>query len=87
MVAASGGDHSPSWYHNMIGNPEVEVERNGRRDRMGAREAVGPEREVLWRRIIDEEPSYATFQEKTERVIPVRFSNMLPSTRRPGLPQ
>ena len=55
----------------MIADPDVIVERNAGKDRMVAHEAVGPEREALWRRIVDEEPSYASFQEKTERVIPV----------------
>ncbi len=71
VVAAAGGDHSPGWYHNMVANADVIVERNASKKRMVAYEAVGPEREALWERIIAEEPSFASFQRKTERVIPV----------------
>lgn len=71
VAAAYGGDHSPSWYHNMIANPEVVVEREGSTYRMVAREALGPERDSLWQKILEEEPSFASFQQKTERVIPV----------------
>ena len=78
VVAAAGGDSSPGWYHNMVANPEVFVERDASKNRMVAHEAVGPEREALWRRIIAEEPSYASFQEKTERVIPVMVLEAAP---------
>jgi deazaflavin-dependent oxidoreductase (nitroreductase family) len=71
VVAAAGGDHSPGWYHNMVASPDVIVERDGNRREVIAHEAIGPEREALWGRIVDEEPSYAGFQAKTERVIPV----------------
>ena len=92
VAAAAGGDYSPGWYHNMVTNPDVIVERDASKDRMVAREAVGPEREALWRRIIEEEPAYSSFQEKTERVIPVMVlepasvdtsgpSSVTPSTR------
>jgi deazaflavin-dependent oxidoreductase (nitroreductase family) len=79
VVAAAGGDHSPGWYHNMVANPEVIVERDASKNRMVARETRGPEREALWRRIIAEEPSYASFQEKTERVIPVMVLEPAPT--------
>ena len=71
VVAAYGGDHSPAWYHNMVANPDVVVERKGRAIEMVAREAIGAEREAIWKSIIEEEPSYASFQERTTRIIPI----------------
>jgi deazaflavin-dependent oxidoreductase (nitroreductase family) len=71
VVAAAGRDHHPGWYHNMVAYPDVTVERDGRTRSMVAREALGLEREAIWRGIVEEEHSYASFQEKTERVIPV----------------
>jgi hypothetical protein len=47
---------------------------------MVAREAVGPERDLLWRMILDEEPAFASFQEKTERIIPVMVLEPSPET-------
>jgi deazaflavin-dependent oxidoreductase (nitroreductase family) len=71
VVAAAGGQHHPGWYYNMVANPDVIVERDAGSRRMIAREAVGLEREAIWRGIAEEEPSFASFQQKTERVIPV----------------
>jgi deazaflavin-dependent oxidoreductase (nitroreductase family) len=71
VVAATGGPRHPGWYHNMVANPDVIVERDARRCRMIAREATGAERNAVWMRVVEEEPSFASFQEKTERIIPV----------------
>ncbi len=78
VVAAAGGDHSPGWYHNMVATADVIVERDAGKKRMLAHEAVGPEKEALWRRVIEEEPSYASVQAKTERVIPVMVLEAAP---------
>jgi deazaflavin-dependent oxidoreductase (nitroreductase family) len=71
LVAAAGGRLNPGWYHNMVANPDVVVERDGRTCTMVARELVGPDRDAMWRKVIEGEPSYASFQRKTDRIIPV----------------
>lgn len=71
VVAAAPGEHNPGWYHNMVANPDVVVERKGRSCAMVAHEAAGAERGSIWKSVIEEEPAYASLQERTSRVIPV----------------
>jgi len=44
---------------------------DGRRFRVAAREAEGEERERLWAQIIESDPDYAEYQQRTDRLIPV----------------
>jgi deazaflavin-dependent oxidoreductase (nitroreductase family) len=71
-VASMGGAaKNPLWYHNLVANPEVEV-RDGTVVRaMTAREVTGEEKAIWWERCVAAFPDYASYQAKTERVIPV----------------
>jgi len=60
-----------AWYHNILADPEVELQVRGRRMRARARIAEGEERERLWKAITAEQPRYADYQAQTERRIPV----------------
>lgn len=72
LIASMGGIPSnPAWYHNLRADPDVAIERNGTREPMTAREAEGEEREALWARVVEMFPSYADYQARTERRIPV----------------
>ena len=72
LIASMGGmPKNPAWYHNLRANPDVEIERDGRRDPMTAREAEGAEREELWNRVLTVWPTYADYQARTARRIPV----------------
>ena len=49
VVASKGGDeHHPAWYLNLVANPEVVVERGGRREAMVARVLPADERDAVW---------------------------------------
>ena len=72
LIASYGGaPKSPAWYHNITATPEIEIERDGRREPMRARRAAGDERAGLWQRIVAMYPGYADYQARTEREIPV----------------
>lgn len=71
VVAAAGKDHHPAWYHNLIVHPDVVVEKNGHARRMVARDTGGDERAALWEKVVEAEPSFASMQDKNERVFPV----------------
>ena len=72
MVASKGGAPAhPLWYYNVRANPQVEVQDGPRRQDMVAREVSGDERAEWWRRAVDVFPSYADYQKKTTREIPV----------------
>tara|TARA_B100000959_G_scaffold271771_1_gene320300 strand:+ start:2102 stop:2527 length:426 start_codon:yes stop_codon:yes gene_type:complete len=73
VVASKGGEDShPAWYLNLLDNPNAVVARKGRQvQRMRARVASGAERERLWPAVTGAYSGYATYQEKTDREIPL----------------
>jgi deazaflavin-dependent oxidoreductase (nitroreductase family) len=76
VIASSGGAPThPAWYHNLLANPEVEVEVGGA-DGIATYTATaevlaGDERDRLWARQVAVMPGFADYQAKTTRLIPV----------------
>lgn len=72
VVASRGGSPThPTWYHNLVANPHVELQDGDARRDYLAREVHGEERATWWARAIAAWPDYAGYQAKTERIIPV----------------
>jgi deazaflavin-dependent oxidoreductase (nitroreductase family) len=73
LVASQGGaPTSPSWYHNLVADPDALVIQDGAESHdYVAHEAEGEERALWWERAVAAYPSYAEYQTKTTRVIPV----------------
>lgn len=72
VVASKGGaPQHPSWYRNILANPEVEIQVGTVTLKARARTAVGEERARLWEEALKFWPPYADYQRKTEREIPV----------------
>lgn len=72
MIASKGGTpEHPAWYHNVVANPQVQVQDGTRTGTFVAREVSGDERQEWWARSVEAYPPYAEYQEKTSRVIPV----------------
>ncbi|SEL76526.1 nitroreductase family deazaflavin-dependent oxidoreductase [Rhodococcus maanshanensis] len=72
IVASLGGaPKHPVWYHNVIANPQVELQDGPVKRDMIAREVTGDEKAVWWERAIAVWPDYAEYQKKTDRQIPV----------------
>ena len=72
LVASKGGmAHSPGWYHNMMGHPEVEVEIGSAKRPMRARRASPTEKAALWPRLVAMYGDYDSYQARTTRDIPV----------------
>jgi F420H(2)-dependent quinone reductase len=72
VVASKGGmDHHPLWYHNLVANPEVEVQVGGARLPMRARTASAEEKAALWPKLVAMYRDYADYQARTSRDIPV----------------
>jgi deazaflavin-dependent oxidoreductase (nitroreductase family) len=72
IVASKGGapDH-PSWYKNLVANPEVEVQVGTKKLKARARTTSGAERTQLWEKALKFWPPYADYAKKTGREIPV----------------
>lgn len=72
LVASKGGmSHSPAWYHNMMANPDVEVEIGSTKRSMRARRASDTEKAALWPRLVAMYRDYDDYQARTTRDIPV----------------
>ena len=72
LVASKGGmTHSPGWYHNMMANPDVEVQIGSARRPMRARRASDAEKAALWPRLVAMYRDYDDYQARTSRNIPV----------------
>ncbi len=71
-VASQGGaPANPSWYHNFLANPQVELQDGPVKQAMTAREITGAERAEWWDRAVAAFPPYADYQQRTTRQIPV----------------
>ena len=73
VVASRGGDdHHPAWFLNLRDHPDVEVRVQGAAPQpMRARVASAEERTRLWPQVTTAYPHYASYQEKTDREIPL----------------
>jgi deazaflavin-dependent oxidoreductase (nitroreductase family) len=72
LIASKGGAPShPSWYHNLVANPETTIEVLGKRIRVRARITAGDERVRLFAKVGATAPGYLEYQQRTSRTIPV----------------
>ncbi len=72
LVASLGGaPESPVWFHNLVANPEIEIQVGNRKRKLRARLAEGEERAKAWDACVEHYPPYADYQLRTDRVIPV----------------
>jgi len=72
LVASKGGSPThPVWYYNLLADPHVELRDGPSVWDMVVRVVDGAERASWWERAVAAYPDYASYQEKTERTIPV----------------
>ena len=72
IVASKGGaDEHPAWYLNIRDSDQVEFQIATQAFRGTWREADGAERDRVWAFMVEVFPSYARYQESTERRIPL----------------
>jgi deazaflavin-dependent oxidoreductase (nitroreductase family) len=72
IVASYGGaPKNPAWFHNLKANPDTTVEVGRERIPVRAHVATPAERARLWPLVVGIYPAYATYQERTEREIPL----------------
>jgi deazaflavin-dependent oxidoreductase (nitroreductase family) len=72
VVASLGGaPKHPVWYHNVVGDPHVELQDGPVKQELTAREITGEEKAQWWKRAVAAYPPYSDYQAKTDREIPV----------------
>ncbi|WP_210439472.1 nitroreductase family deazaflavin-dependent oxidoreductase [Nocardioides xinjiangensis] len=71
-VASKGGaPEDPAWADNFRQHPEVELQDKAEKHLYRARELSGEERADWWEHAVATWPTYASYQEKTDREIPL----------------
>ena len=73
LVASMGGaPDNPSWYYNLVTNPDVEIRDKADVQVMKVREVSDPaEKKRLWDIAVEAFPPYVEYQDRTDRAIPV----------------
>jgi len=71
MASRGGTEVNPSWYFNLLNNPDCEIRIGIRRTKARARILDGGERDQAWNRITRLRPVYSKYQARTTRTIPV----------------
>lgn len=73
LVASRGGsDVNPDWYTNLLAHPdEVLIQDGPEPFAVFVREVFGAEKDEWWTRSVAVFPTYAEYQLKTSRVIPL----------------
>lgn len=80
VIASKGGaPRHPEWYLNLEADPQVWVRRKS--DVFEARAGIleGEEYQQMWSRVIDWAPGFQTYQDRTERQIPLVRLSPLPA--------
>ena len=72
VVGSLGGAaRDPGWALNLRASPSATVVQGAAPYQVRARELTGDERSQAWATAVARFPSYAAFQRRTDRVIPV----------------
>ncbi len=71
VASMAGADRHPAWYANVLASPQVELRDGADVLSLVAREVEGAARARWWSRACTAFPSYATYQSRTRRRIPV----------------
>jgi len=71
FASKAGAPTNPDWYHNLKANPDVKIEVGDQAYEATATEAAGEERDRLYDAQKARVSSFADYEQKTDRVIPV----------------
>ena len=72
VIASWGGrPYHPTWYINLVANPAVQVQIRAHRFAAHAEPLSEPKRTEWWDRAVAVYDGYATYQARTDRIIPV----------------
>ena len=71
VASNAGASKDPGWWLNLRAHPDAEVEIDGDRRPVRAREASDEERASLWPRLVASHAPYARYETTAGRRIPV----------------
>ena len=70
-ASAAGADKNPDWYHNLLAHPDVTIETPEGEEQVHVTDLQGAERDAAWDRFKAMSDGFRSYEEKTDRVIPV----------------
>jgi deazaflavin-dependent oxidoreductase (nitroreductase family) len=71
FASAHGSTRNPDWYYNLIANPDIVIEKGSEIIPVHASELVGAERDAIFARQAARFATFAEYQRKLDRTIPV----------------
>jgi deazaflavin-dependent oxidoreductase (nitroreductase family) len=73
VIAATkgGAPTNPDWYHNLRAHPRITVEVGTDTFPVDVVEAMGEDRDQLWRRLVEMRPGFGDYETKTSRIFPM----------------
>jgi deazaflavin-dependent oxidoreductase (nitroreductase family) len=71
VASVGGAPKDPEWVHNFLANPVVELQDGPEAKLYRVRLLDGEEREEWWAHAVATWPTYAVYQTRTERRIPI----------------
>ena len=78
VIASKGGaPTNPDWFHNLVANPLVTIERGTEQFQARATVPESAERDRLFNQVTAMMPGFAEYQRNTTRQIPVVIFNTL----------
>ena len=86
LASNRGAPKHPSWYYNLVANPDAKAEIGTRMFLARTRIAEGEERSKLLRRIVDQTPSVSAAIDRTSREIPIVVLDLRAADVRPAMP-
>ena len=71
FASAAGSPKSPDWFHNLVANPDTQVEIGTDVFDVTATVASSEQRDPIWERQKEWAPQFAEYEAATTRTIPV----------------
>jgi len=71
FASYAGGPKNPGWYHNLLAHPQVSIEVGTETVDVVARVTDGAERAAIWEPWKVTVPTFAEYEQRTDREIPV----------------
>jgi deazaflavin-dependent oxidoreductase (nitroreductase family) len=71
FASAHGRARNPDWYYNLIANPDIIIEKGSETFAVHATELSGAERDTIFARQAARFTTFAEYQRKLSRTIPV----------------
>jgi deazaflavin-dependent oxidoreductase (nitroreductase family) len=71
VASNSGQSASPAWYHNLKSKPQASIQLFDKVIPVTAEMLTGAARAQAWQQVITTAPSYANYEKRTTREIPL----------------